>query len=72
MSRTNHHGKRKWRKAFERWKWWRTPAWWTRMFMNRPKRVENRRLCNVALFDEDQGDGMVFPVGNNKPHRYYW
>jgi hypothetical protein len=47
------------------------PKWWRKMFFTKPKRRENRRLCNIVLHDLDP-EGIVFPVGNRKPHEYYW
>lgn len=48
-----------------------TPSWWTKLYMNRPKRRENRRLCKMALSGVD-ADELNFPLGNRKPHVYYW
>ncbi len=48
-----------------------TPAWWVSLSMNRPKRRQNKRLCAAIMRGEDV-DGLVYPLGNHKPHRYYW
>lgn len=48
-----------------------TPSWWVNLFMNRPKRRANRRLCQ-RIVAGDCPDGLVYPVGNRKPHIYYW
>ena len=48
-----------------------TPKWWTKLFMTRPKRRENKRVCRRILCGENP-DGMAFPLGNRKPHDYYW
>lgn len=48
-----------------------TPSWWTNLYMNRPKRRENRRLCKKVLGGVE-ADELVFPLGNRKPHVYYW
>lgn len=48
-----------------------TPNWWVREFMNRPRRRENRHLCRLIKFGCDP-DLMIWPLGNRKPHRYYW
>jgi len=48
-----------------------TPSWWTKLFMNRPKRRLNKRLCQKV----ERGvhpDEIVWPVGNRKPHEWYW
>jgi hypothetical protein len=39
--------------------------------MTRPKRRKNKAVCIAILKGEDP-DGMVFPLGNHKPHEYYW
>jgi hypothetical protein len=48
-----------------------TPRWWVKLFMTRPKRRENKSACVSILKGEDP-DGVVFPLGNRKPHKYYW
>ncbi len=48
-----------------------TPSWWVRLYMNRPKRRENKRVCHLVLRGEDP-DSLVLPVGNRKPHVYNW
>lgn len=48
-----------------------TPSWWTRTFMTRPRRYENKAACKAILRGENP-DGMYFPLGNHKPHTYYW
>lgn len=47
------------------------PGWWVNMFMNRPKRRENKRLCR-RIKEGECYDALVFPLGNHKPHHYYW
>jgi hypothetical protein len=48
-----------------------TPGWWTKLHMTRPKRRENARVCLLVLKGDDP-DGLTFPLGNRKPHEYYW
>ena len=48
-----------------------TPRWWRKLYMTRPRRRENRLLCHQLARGADP-DAMVFPVGNRKPHFYYW
>lgn len=48
-----------------------TPGWWANLYMNRPKRRENRRLCKEVAAGADP-DSIVFPLGNRRPHVYYW
>jgi len=39
--------------------------------LNRPKRRENVHLCWQVLHGAD-AEGLLSPVGNGKPHRWYW
>jgi len=48
-----------------------TPRWWRKTFMTRPKRCLNKRNCRAILNGRDY-DVMIFPLGNKKPHLYYW
>ncbi len=48
-----------------------TPMWWIREFMNQPRRAENRRLCHQVTSGKDP-DNITWPLGNCKPHLYYW
>ena len=48
-----------------------TPKWWRRLFMTRPRRHVNRACC-VRIARGADPDGMTFPLGNHKPHIYYW
>lgn len=48
-----------------------TPSWWTKTYMTVPRRRENNRLCHDIVRRYD-ADNMVFPLGNCKPHIYYW
>lgn len=48
-----------------------TPSWWVRLYMNRPKRRLNKRLC--CLVNKGVGaECLPWPTGNRKPHLYYW
>ena len=68
-----------------------TPKWWRKMYMIRPKRYENKRMCKIAMecstgyeyfpiesftfwskYLEFNHEDAVWPLGNNKPHEYYW
>ena len=55
------------------WNWFPdgTPSWWTSLHMNRPRRRMNTHLCHLVVSGMDP-DELVFPLGNNKPHHYYW
>ena len=48
-----------------------TPSWWVNYYMNRPKRRKNARLCHLDLKRHDPED-IAWPVGNRKPHTWYW
>lgn len=48
-----------------------TPKWWRKLHMTRPRRRENRRICNCILHGADP-EGITPPLGNRKPHVYYW
>lgn len=48
-----------------------TPKSWRKVFMARPRRRENKHACRLILKGRDP-DGLVFPLGNSKPHVYYW
>jgi hypothetical protein len=47
------------------------PKWWRRLKMTRPRRRENRRICRLILRGADL-DGITPPLGNCKPHVWYW
>ncbi len=49
----------------------KTPSWWTREFMNRPKRNANKRLCKKVEQGMDP-EGIAWPLGSKKPHVYFW
>lgn len=48
-----------------------TPGHWVRDHMNRPRRRQNRRLCHLVTRGHDP-EGLAWPLGNRKPHVYYW
>lgn len=47
------------------------PKWWDLAFNTRPKRRENRVLEKKIIKGSDP-DELVWPLGNHKPHTYYW
>lgn len=47
------------------------PRSWDIIFHTRPKRRESRALEKKIMKGYD-ADGIVWPVGNHKPHTYYW
>lgn len=48
-----------------------TPKWWRKLYMTRPRRRDNKHVCRLILKGRDP-DGLVLPLGNCKPHVYYW
>jgi hypothetical protein len=48
-----------------------TPKWWRKLHMTRPRRRANKRICYLILSGADP-DGLVLPLGNRRPHVYYW
>lgn len=77
MSRTHHHGlpskKKPWVKRPTGYNFYTdTPSWWTRLYMNRPRRHRDD-LClkriSSGLVDVD---AAIFSVGGHRPHVYYW
>lgn len=74
MSRTLHHGSWKpWVKRPSGAHWASmTPGWWTRLYMTRPKRTASRRLLDKIAADRLDADAVAFPLGNHKPHVYFW
>mgnify|MGYP001256164201 FL=1 len=61
----NHHD-RSWIHSGE------TPGWWVNLFMTHPRRREEARLCRLLNRGSVDGDEVVFPLGNHKPHKDYW
>lgn len=53
--------------------WMSTPAWWTRLMMNKPQRragsTWERKAVKLALADLETLDT---PSVSRKPHKYYW
>jgi hypothetical protein len=47
------------------------PKWWRKLFMTRPRRHGNKHACRLILKGRD-ADGLIWPLGNCKPHPYYW
>jgi hypothetical protein len=48
-----------------------TPSRWVRVHMNRPRRHLHRALCALVVQGYEPED-IVWPLGNRKPHVYYW
>ncbi|PHR93485.1 MAG: hypothetical protein COA78_32810 [Blastopirellula sp.] len=53
-------------------RWWQaTPSWHNIIYNNRPKRRLNKALARKVVGGADQDD-IAWPLGNHKPHAYYW
>jgi len=63
--------KRAYRSKHRRNPWLCTPGWWVRQYMSRPRRQQNHRVCRAVEKGADP-EGLVFPLGNGKPHVYCW
>lgn len=48
-----------------------TPKWWRKLFMTRPRRRANKHVCHLVRVGENP-EGLKLPLGNCKPHVYYW
>ena len=48
-----------------------TPKWWRKLHMTRPRRRANKWCCTCISKGQDP-DEISFPLGNCKPHVYYW
>jgi len=60
------------RKAFRGGHPWGTPSWYINQYMTRPKRRASKNLCRALHRGSAHEDSVVFPLGNRKPHIYYW
>ncbi|TKI03583.1 hypothetical protein [Martelella alba] len=49
-----------------------SPGWWISLFMSKPRRRKNKALCLAILQGRRDWDETSFPLGNSKPHIYYW
>ncbi len=47
------------------------PKHWRHRTMTVPRRRRNKALC-VAILKGADPYGVTGPLGNNKPHEYYW
>ena len=48
-----------------------TAKWWGKLHMTAPKRGEIKHVC-VRIMKGEDPEAMAFPLGNRKPHVYYW
>lgn len=47
------------------------PSWWVTIFMIRPQRRKTKKICHDIIRGKDFDD-IPLPLGNCKPHEYYW
>ncbi|MBT4520666.1 MAG: hypothetical protein HOC23_11730 [Halieaceae bacterium] len=50
----------------------KSPGWWVDIFMTRPQRRAEAHLCHLLGQGMTDADEVIFPLGNHKPHEYYW
>lgn len=71
----DHNGRIR-RKYTSRHKWGvhygSSPGWWVKLFMTRPQRRVEAHFCSLLCKAPTDADEMTFPLGNRKPHEYYW
>ena len=48
------------------------PKHWNVLNNNRPKRRNDKRNCHKVVMGNVDPDGVVWELGNRKPHEYYW
>ena len=48
------------------------PAWWDRLFHNRPERLANHKLEQDLEKDRVDPDEALPKYDGKKPHKYYW
>jgi len=48
------------------------PRWWDIVFHTRPRRIETHRLEHKILSGHLDPDDAAWPLGNHRPHVYYW
>lgn len=60
-----------WYKKREYVEFGKNPAWWNRMYNNRPKRKEARALCRDITAGRKEAEAVIFPLAT-KPNAYYW
>ncbi len=49
-----------------------TPSWYTRLYMNRPKRMDDRALLRRVAAGKIDTENVTFALGNHRPHVYFW
>lgn len=73
----NHKRKKPRTKSASRGKWWggsrsgEAPSHWNIIFHSRPKRRRDKYNC-IKIMHGCDPDGIVWDLGNRKPHTYYW
>ena len=65
--RRNRTSRHKWGVHYDK-----SPGWWVNLFMSRPNRREEAHLCRLLSREAIEADEVIFPLGNHKPHEYYW
>jgi hypothetical protein len=56
-----------------KWVWlYQWPEYWDILYHRRPNRRLTKALERAARFDVHDADCVVWPLGNHRPHKYYW
>jgi hypothetical protein len=59
--------------GWDQWGWINGyPAYWDRIYHSRPRRSKNKALERAIVAGRLDPDDAAWPLGNHKPHQYYW
>lgn len=50
----------------------RGPGWFFSMTSNRPRRREEKYLLHMLKVQNIDSEAINWPLGNHKPHYYWW
>lgn len=64
--------KRSYTGKYHRMKYDSAPKAWVNCYMTRPRRRVERALCREIAHTQGVERDVAFPLGNHKPHIYYW
>lgn len=48
------------------------PRWWDIIFHTKPKRRAQQAMLQGVIKGRVDADDAAWPLGNHKPHNYYW
>jgi hypothetical protein len=49
-----------------------TPMWWVHCFMTKKRRKIETAMLRRVVHGIVDADNAAFPLGNRRPHIYYW